>query len=514
MSKYILFLVVALSLYTFACNDRAHISNTKSQRTVSQIKTINLGKQSTMMWEWEEWSLENPTYSGNPFDLVATVTFEHQDSNQQHTTEMFYAGDQTWNFRFTGTALGEWTFETASSDSDLDGLKGTVIVEPNPDPDTYGFVTNIGNQWARFQGNEGQIEPLIPQFAMPFDEPSQTWTDQEINQKLNTFLDQHGFNGVFLFGSANWVDHNLEQVRFDQTSNRNPDPIAFENFERVINEVHDRGGLVHIWYAGDTARAQSPESAFGDAGAKTIEEQRLLRYIAARLGPLPGWIMGYGYDNPEHVTTSELQQWGAYLRDHLGWKHYLGARDQGENIVYQFWPEADFYSRGDWFNGVSYEDIVAVLNSNPNVPHSFDERWWPSRLNEEGQRQLMWKLAIAGGASGIWAADGNGDPYTYPYWFQTWNLFWQEHFLANLKPVEGLSSGFGLKTPDNEKYVFYQENTDSISLDLSGMSGEPTAIAVNTKQEYEEINLGTLSSKQQTLELPEVSDWAIAVGNW
>lgn len=50
----------------------------------------DLGQRNSGVWECEEYSLTNSTWSGNPFDVVATVTFLHAD--EKRVTEMFYAG--------------------------------------------------------------------------------------------------------------------------------------------------------------------------------------------------------------------------------------------------------------------------------------------------------------------------------------------------------------------------------------------------------------------------------------
>lgn len=76
------------------------------------------------LWECEDYSLTNKTWRGNPFDLVATVTFTHPA--EMRATEMFYAGGDIWKFRFTGTRTGIWKFSTSSSDPDLNGHKGSV----------------------------------------------------------------------------------------------------------------------------------------------------------------------------------------------------------------------------------------------------------------------------------------------------------------------------------------------------------------------------------------------------
>jgi len=64
-----------------------------------------------------------------------------------------------------------------------------------------------------------------------------------------------------------------------------------------------------------------------------------------------------------------------------------------------------------------------------------------------------------------------------------------------------------------EHCVFYKENTESIRMDLSGMSGAQPAIAVDTKKQYDEIEIGRLSTGQHVWKAPYRSDWAIAVGS-
>jgi len=78
--------------------------------------------------------------------------------------------------------------------------------------------------------------------------------------------------------------------------------------------------------------------------------------------------------------------------------------------------------------------------------------------------------------------------------------------------ANNLTDGYCLKTPSNIRYVFYKQNTSSIQMDLSEMAGTQPAIAVDTKKEYVEIDLGTLDPTNQVWAAPYQSDWAIAVG--
>lgn len=123
-----------------------------------------LSSQTTRLWEPIEWKIENVSFEDNPFDVVAKVVFVHAEGKEKRITEMFYADDQTWKFRFTGTKTGKWTFTTQSINSDLNGYHGQIEVRSGATK--YGFVTHQGNKWARYVGDHGELEAFVPQFVM------------------------------------------------------------------------------------------------------------------------------------------------------------------------------------------------------------------------------------------------------------------------------------------------------------------------------------------------------------
>ena len=48
------------------------------------VHAADLGNKTGNMWApYKEWSISNPTYSGNPFDLIASVTFTHTNSGEK-----------------------------------------------------------------------------------------------------------------------------------------------------------------------------------------------------------------------------------------------------------------------------------------------------------------------------------------------------------------------------------------------------------------------------------------------
>jgi hypothetical protein len=325
-----------------------------------------LDKIGTLWSPYIEWDLENPTYSGNPFDLIASATFIHMTSGETRTTEMFYDSGNTWKFRFSATRTGEWTFTTASSDADLNGKGGTVTITSNSDPSIKGFIKSQGNKFARQIGENGELEGLLFNVYMNHD-------DFPNNGKLALYADvnfisayiqdaqQYGFNTIYLPVHNEWFK--LGANTYNEHSSENPDTQTFEILEKIITTAHSQGVSFHMWAWGDEGRQWTP---IGVGGINGIPDRRLQRYIAARLGPLPGWTMGYGFDLQEWVSESQIGEWAQYMHEHMGWRHLLMARGRSHS-------ELDVKS----YSGLkshSYENAISNMNSDNSRPHFFAER--------------------------------------------------------------------------------------------------------------------------------------------
>ena len=113
----------------------------------------DLGNKTCKMWEVLEWKIENSAYPvSNPYDLVAKVIFAHE-SGRTRKTEMFYAGNGTWKFRFCGSRMGQWSFRTVCdgsddthSDGSLHNHVGRIIVNAQTNPRIKGFLSHKGSK--------------------------------------------------------------------------------------------------------------------------------------------------------------------------------------------------------------------------------------------------------------------------------------------------------------------------------------------------------------------------------
>jgi hypothetical protein len=480
----------------------------------------DLGTHEVTMWApFLEWSLDNTSYEGNPFDLEATATFTHADTGTTRTTGMFYAGEGVWKFRFTGTREGAWTFTTGSADPELDGHTGSVNVLPNPDPKARGFLTHVKNRFAIMGRDEDDLRPHLFAVYMNnnlYHREVRELADPALVTALLDDAEAHGFDTIFAFICNNWLQ--LGALAHDEHDSVDPDLETFGIIERMIVQAHARGMRWHLWAWGDESRRWTPIGLPG--GVNGPVDRRLQRYMAARLGPLPGWTMGYGFDLIEWTTPEGRNGWASFLHNQMGWDHMLSARgfrlDGTHNNIVSY----SSYGGGDLSTTRGgpgdFQEVVAHFDASPESPSFYEERHSHLRegfhLDMDGTRRLRWWQAMAGGVGGF-----NGfykdspHPYPNPEQLRTFRRFWDGRFRLDFERAPDITDGACLKSAYSTYYVLYSEDADAIRADLSGAPHPVTVTAVDTRAEYAETALGTLGPGAHTIRLPHVSDWAIVL---
>ena len=497
--------------------------------TLEGARAIEFEERSIIQWApVAEWTLLNSTSDRNPFDVRATVRFVHADSREVRKTEMFFSGEQTWKFRFTGTRPGRWHFVTESADSDLNGHRGSIVVQPNDHG--YGFVKGLRENWVREKGRDGSLEAFVPQFVM-YSHPAAFGTDSaKVDEDIHVFVREHGFTGFHVPVYCRWFDLEHDRSSEIQSHDPNPDLRTFATLEAFIMKVHAAGGVVHFWAWGDESRRQTPIKW----GINGVVDRRLQRYIGARLGPLPGWTIGYGFDLDEWVTEVQLSNWRDFLQEHMGWPHMLGGRHGDPNHGMDHSSAVSWNQRLDYssfeHHRPSAEVYGASLKAVPGKPVFSEDRfrirqsdlYRAKDYTEEMTRRGLWHSSMAGGVANIWGkldgdmainmGHGSSNPYERPEWIKTWSIFFNNRFTTALSPLPSLSDGLVLGDPSRKRFLVYREEAARIRLDLSSMRGARNAVAVDTKKPYFEVSIGLLENRNQIWETPYLSDWAIAVG--
>ena len=476
---------------------------------IAVIPSLAAPMKEAKLWEPVEWKFENVSCSGNPFDLVAKAIFTHADTGQKIQTELFHDSGDVWRLRFTGTRTGQWQFVTESADPDLNGLKGQVKILPNPG--VPGFITNFAGKWGRLGTNEA----FVPQYIMYCEPDVLSRRADRLDADIREFLVEHGFNGLHTIVLCRWFDFDKTRSTEITADDPNPDPRTFEVLELLLKKVHAAGGVVHIWAWGDEQRRMTPRRW----GLNGKVDQRLQRYICARLGPLPGWSMGYGFDLQEWTEDKDLRSWHEYMHKHLGWPHYLGGRAPD---LTQICPDLDYSSYQQ--HRPDYDTYVKAIEQYPDKPTFLEDRFrvrkgvYPDKdYDFDMTRRGLWHSTMAGGAANIWGnlldprPDGMSHPYPKKHQIKTWSLFWKNRFKKEMIRDNSLTDDVCLKVP-GKMLVFYKEDADSIKMNLTELRGNFRAVAVDTKSQYMEIELTGLKPKPgQQFKAPHRSDWAIAI---
>ncbi|MFQ5627279.1 MAG: DUF5060 domain-containing protein [bacterium] len=502
--------ITFIALVIVQTNFAKHV---KSQKGIS---ASTLDQNGTLWAPFLEWTFENTSYNGNPFDLIASAKFVHQASGETRTTGMFYDGGSTWKFRFSGTRTGEWQFTTSSADPDLNGHTGTVTINSNNDPKITGFLTSYKNKFALQTGENGDLRGYIlqvywgaerfffPNFAeLPWD--IRDYNDTSMITKIINHILERGCNTLAFIVANQWFKAGVDG--YDQHNSENPDLQTFRAVETAIVTVHKLGARVHIWKWRDQQRKGTP---VGVGGINGIPDKRLQRYIAARLGPLPGWTMAYGFDLEEWTNESDLRKWAEFMHQNMGWPHLLMARNFSNSTL-------NVVSNDNRPGANYYDDAVQTLDTDPERPHLYERRflYTRDRWNMENTLQAFWEFAMAGGAGSSWGIyywTGSMPDYSNPEQLRTHAQFWQNRLLLDMQRANNLTDGYCLKNPANTDFIFFKESTSSIRMNLNNLSGTQSVVAIDTKKAYSEVDLGQQSARDWTWTAPYRSDWAIAVG--
>jgi hypothetical protein len=207
------------------------------------------------------------------------------------------------------------------------------------------------------------------------------------------FNENHGFNG----GHISTIGHGW----FDATSTGDlrdapaaPDVRTFAALEAAAAEWSERGGWLHLWMWG---KGESGDFSRLPGGFDGAQSQRMNRYIAARLGPVPGWSMGIGWDVEFWADEKKLKWWLDDLIPQLGgWHHWIGFRYSDSDIGQGHDPEpankGEYLARGKkwntlrpggeqyagwehWSTTTSDSEIAAAREAFPDRPMMSEDRF-------------------------------------------------------------------------------------------------------------------------------------------
>ena len=270
--------------------------------------------------QWEVVDIRFPvaTVPGQPVD--ATLTAELTRSDGETTQAVgFYDGGNTYTLRFTAPAPGEWTYRTASSIGELNGLTGKLVVGA-PQPGRKGGIRIDPRAPRNFvHENGGTYYPICYEVDWLFALDAENPEDIPRTRQCVESMAKNGFNqvimNVFAYDVTWGKDPGLKsEHEFGAPTvfpfggnNTAPDPSrlnieSFQRLDRVIGHLNDRGIAAHLMIYVWNKEVNWPK-------ADSVEDNRYFDYVVKRYQGFPNLVwdiskeaLGYGHDDPAYIT--------------------------------------------------------------------------------------------------------------------------------------------------------------------------------------------------------------------
>lgn len=287
------------------------------------------------LYHWVDFPIEAPGAATGvaKWDVGGSCVWTHENGAHRRTSLLWYSGSgDTYVYRFGGSLPGRWKGVTSSPVAALNGLELTVEVTPPGNSKRIGFSGQLPEErtaWAHQKEAGGELVRCTPILIMMPD--VRRWYNDPTKMRafVAEFNDNHGFNGghISTIGRG-WFE--VGSTGSLRTVPAAPDVRTFAALEAAASEWSERGGWLHLWMWGKGASGDFSDLPGGYNGARS---RRINRYIAARLGPVPGWSLGIGWDVEFWADRAKLQWWLDDLVPQLGgWHHWIGHRYSDSDI--------------------------------------------------------------------------------------------------------------------------------------------------------------------------------------
>lgn len=591
------------------------ISGSASE-SVGVIVDKSLGtKNTTLFYPYVDFVIENVSYSDNPFDITVDITFTHTDTGQNIRSLAFYDGDwdektghstkDKWVVRFTGIKPGQWTFVTFSSNVALNGLTGIINVKEQ-DPENKdlgrGFLTGENNRWVWSESREGFVPVAMYGHSPLAFFINEEVSDTKIKNSVTKVFDDHGFNSYSTTLFEGWFDieksphHGIPDFRSERRSlpdtrifdvleklmtrfkgwfytgerprhdppeslggsRLSPDPKTFEVLERLISEFYKRGGSLHIlwWHH----RIGNPGHLTG--GTNGHIDKRLQRYVAARIGMLPGVVHSYGIDMHNYVNEQQLFQWIENMesftdfpilsggRSHHGDVDFeIGIKTDGtagqhpSNAGYIGWADSGFKEAPHYFYHRFFDSMQYARFNHFDVPVYSEERFrvdynpweggigWGATFEFTNLEILMsmWHQYMAGGVGTIVGRgysqlptpqlfnglESNDFEEDWKKRFVFLRDFWKSRWHKDLVVSNWFTDGKGLESRNKKNFIVFKNDTDSIYVNLEDMNGVQPYVLYDVLS-GEPVDSGNLYPEKNIFDLSDhgQSSYVLSVGEF
>lgn len=464
---------------------------------VLSIAALPVRAADVEVWDRHAITLINASYSGNPFELEVGATFTHTATGTAITMPGFYHSGDTWRINFMPRLTGEWTYVTASADSDLDNVSGSITAVPSSGA-ASGLLRAGGRGGDKWQYSNGDYVVPVALRMEVFMEPA---TDSEFASAAQ-FMQANNVTMVearLTDEEGAWEGGRHDYIFEENWGNHRFDTDNWDRMERRMDMLREHGLGVHVmFYSDDTGRP-------GWDGTSTTETL-VIRYAVARLAAYPVVVWNTGTDIAEYRSQSDIDWFGQQLDALDPYDHLRSSRRAGGSGSIVMANET-FESWGD--RVADADTIKQRFEQSDGQPVSMDDAWGENRPSHPDKdhtpadiRRAFWMCLMAGGSGGL-IRGGNSDPllnglYQIAEVEEEWE---SEQWLRHIAPFvavqfgstygdmyadETIVSGAGalaLTDSSNTRLLFWQEGPNhtysdgggtTITVQLAGLGGTYT----------------------------------------
>jgi hypothetical protein len=329
---------------------------------------------------------------GNPF-VDVDVSAEFRLGDRTAAVGGFYDGEGTYVLRFLPPVPGRWTFVTRSNAISLDGIEGSIGVQPSNRPGPVRVVDSF-----HFAFSNGQT-------YRPFGTTAYAWIHQPETLQRETLaaLETSPFNKIrmclfpkhFIYNSEEpshfvWlpaVGGDWDTTQFDLT--------YWRELERRVQELDSIGLQADLILF-------HPYDRWSLSSQSRAADDRYVRYAARRLGGFPNvwWSLANEY---ELVLAKEPDDWNRIAgviqaEDHVG--HLLSTHNWSELWDYSSeWATHCSIQHGERL-GPSVKEWrqrweKPVILDECGYEGDLDQGW--GNLTGEEFVQRCWEIVVNGG---------------------------------------------------------------------------------------------------------------------
>jgi hypothetical protein len=240
-------------------------------RTEQGLGGPGSGNTSIPVWRRAVISIQNTTYSGNPFELEIDATFTHSGTATEITLPGYYAGNDTWKIGFMPALAGDWSYITSSSDADLNGRTGTVTAVASSNHGLLAADATYPRKWRFADGTY---------LGAPFIIRSLIFWESATTAQFTAMADWMAANGIHMVSVKMLMNGAYPTsgaaIFVSPWANHQFDLTYWDLFEERMDILAARGLGVYIM-------PYSDESAAPGWAGQSATEELFLRYMVAIL---------------------------------------------------------------------------------------------------------------------------------------------------------------------------------------------------------------------------------------